>query len=68
METLEVNKLTFKSQGPFRVKTVLGNGSYELQQYNEPESVIYKYNSTYLYIIPPAIFPPEPVNTMDVRF
>ena len=32
VETGEVNKLYYRALGPFQVKTVLGNDSYELQQ------------------------------------
>ena len=46
----------------------LGNDSYKVQRYNEPESAIRKYKSSDLYPLPPYIFPHEPVNTMDVLF
>ena len=41
---------------------------YEVKWCNEPESEIWTYNGTYLYLLLPDIFPHGPVDTMDVRF
>ena len=52
----EVNTLYYQARGQFRVKTVLGSDLYELKQYNEPESAVRKYKSTYLYLPPHISF------------
>ena len=35
-ETGEVKNLSYQARGLFQVKIVLGDGSYEVQRYNEP--------------------------------
>ena len=67
-ETGEWKKLSYQSQGPLQVKTFLGNKSYEVQCYNEPSFAIRKYKSTYLYLLPLAIFLHESVKTVNLNF
>ena len=67
-KTVELNKSYYQARGPFQFKTVLGDGSYEVQQYNEPYSEIRKYKSKYSYLLPPDRFPHISVDTMDVHF
>ena len=67
-ETGEVKKLFYQSRGPFQIKSVLVNNSYKVQRYNEPESATRNYKDTDLYLLPPAIFLQEPLDTMDVHF
>ena len=45
-DTGEVKKLYYQSRGPFQIESVLGKNSYEVQQYNEPESSTRKYKIT----------------------
>ena len=52
----------------FQVEIFQGNGLYEVQQYNESESVIWNYKSAYLYLILLYVLTNESVNTMDVHF
>ena len=63
----EVGTLSYRARGPFQIVEVLGNDSYHVQRYNDTDSSIRKYKGTDLYILPPAIFPCEPLDTMDVR-
>ena len=64
----EVKKLSYQARGPFQITACLGHNSYEVQRYNEPNSATRKYKATELYLLPPTIFPAEPLDTMDQRF
>ena len=46
----------------------LVNDSYHDQRYNDEDSTIRKYKETDLYLLLPAIFPSDPMDTMDVRY
>ena len=63
-----VKKLSYQARGPFRVTRILGANSYEVQRYNSPSSAPRKYKGTELYILPPNLFPSEPMDTMDERY
>ena len=63
----EVGKLSYRARGPFQIVEVLGNDSYHVQRYNDTDSSIRKYKGTDQYMLPPSIFPCEPLDTMDVR-
>ena len=45
-DTGEVKKVSCQARGPFQIKSVLGNNSYEAHQYNEPESATRKFKGT----------------------
>ena len=64
----EVGKLSYTARGPFIIVEVLGGDSYHVQRYNDKSSAIRKYKGTDLYFLPPAIFPSDPLDTMDVRY
>ena len=64
----EVGKLSYKARGPFQITKDLGHNSYEVRRYNDQNSATRKYKATELYLLPPAIFPAEPLDTMDQRF
>ena len=66
--TGQVGKLSYKARGPFQISKVLGHGSYEVQKYNDPTSATRKYKSTELYLLPPALFPSDPLDTTDQRY
>ena len=68
LDTGEVAKLTYRSRGPFQIKTVLGNNSYEIQHYNDPTSGIRKYKGSELYLLSPFIFHHKPIDSMDTKF
>ena len=64
----EVGKLSYQAKGPFQITECLGHNSYEVKRYNDPESASRKYKGTELYLLPPAIFPHEPLDMMDERY
>ena len=64
----EVAKLSYRVRGPFTIVKDLGHGSFEVQPYNNPSAATRKYKSSDLYLLPPAIFPSEPLDFMDQRF
>ena len=64
----EVGKLSCKARGPFVTLENLGNDSYHVQRYNDADSAVRKHKGTELYLLPPAIFPIDPLDTMDVRY
>ena len=66
--TGQVGKLSYKARGPFQISKVLGHGAYEVQKYNDPSSTPRKYKSTELYLLPPALFPSDPLDTTDQRY
>ena len=63
-----VRKLSYRARGPFQIIRDLGHNSFEVQRYGKPDSQIRKYKSTELYLLPPAIFPSEPLDTVDQRY
>ena len=66
--TGEVGKLSYQAKGPFQISKIMGHNSYEVKRYNDPESASRKYKGTELYLLPPAIFPHEPLDMMDERY
>ena len=68
LSTGEVGKLSYAARGPFTIVEDLGGDSYHVQRYNDRDSAIRKYKGTDLYLLPPAIFPSDPLDTMDVRY
>ena len=63
-----VKKLSYQAKGPFQITAILDADSYEVQKYNEPNSAKRKYKGTDLYLLPPAIFPQDPLDTLDHRY
>ena len=68
LESGEVGKLSYKARGTFQIVEVLGNDSYHVQQYNNKDSTIRMYIGIDLYLLPPAIFTGDPLDTMDVQY
>ena len=67
-ETGVVKKLSYQARGPFQIVEDRGNNSFAVQRYKEPSSAIRKYKATELYLLPPALFPSDPLDTMDERY
>ena len=63
-----VEKLSYQGRGPFQIKEVLDANSYLVQRYNTQDAPTRKYKGTELYLLPPSIFPHNPVDTMDQRY
>ena len=63
-----VGKLAYRGRGLFIITKELGNNSFEVQRYGEPDSAVRKYKNTELYLLPPALFPSEVLDTIDERY
>ena len=63
-----VAKLAYKAKGPFQITAVLGADSYEVQKYGDPTSAKRKYKGIDLFLLPPVIFPSEPLETTDYKY
>ena len=64
----EVGKLSYRARGPFQIIEDLGSDSYHVKRYNDASTAVSKYKGTDLYLMPPAIFPSDLLDTMDVRY
>jgi hypothetical protein len=60
--------MMYKSKGPFVVMSSLNNGSYMLQRWNKPDSVLLKYHSSDMYLLPAGLQPSDPLDTPDLRY
>ena len=60
-----VSKLSYKAKGSFFITSDLGNNSFKVQPYDKPNSAPRKYKNTELYLLPPALFPSHPLNTIN---
>ena len=61
----QVSKLSYQARGPFKIISYLGQQSFEIQKLDKPDSAIRKYKSADLCLLPPSLFPPEPLDLMD---
>ena len=64
----KVGKLSYRTREPFQIIEDLGGDSYDVTRYNDASAPVRKYKGTDLYLLPPAIFPCDSLDTMDVRF
>ena len=64
----QVGKLSYQARGPFNIESDLGHQSFEVQKLDKPTAATRKYKSADLYLLPPSLFPPEPLDTMDQRY
>ena len=63
-----VKKVSYQDCGPFRITEVLDANIYLVQPYNNPSSAIRKYKGSEPYLLPPSIFPYEPLDTTDKKY
>ena len=63
-----VGKLSYQGRGPFQIKEIIDTNSYLVHRYTDEEGPTRKYKGTELYILPPNLFPCEPMDTMDERY
>ena len=61
-------KLSYQARGPFQIESVLAGNSYVVKRYNSTSSATRKYKGSELYLLPPSVFPNNPVDTMDQRY
>ena len=52
-----VGKLSYQAKGPLIITVDLGDNSFEVQTYDDPNSAKQKYKNMELYILLPSIFP-----------
>ena len=62
----EVSKLSYRVRGPFQIIDDLESDSYHVKRYNDSNSAVRKYKGTDLYLLPPAIFPSDPLYTDNI--
>ena len=63
-----VQKLSYQARGPFQIKEILEANAYLVAHYGKESSATRKYKGCELYLLPPSIFPHNPVDTMDQRY
>ena len=63
-----IRKLLYRDKGLFVIIAKLSNNNFEVQLYDEPQSSKRKYKNKELYMLHPALFPSEPLNTTNQRF
>ena len=63
-----VSKLSYQGRELLQIKEVFEANSYLVQRYNSPDGPTQKYKSSESYLLPPSIFPHNPVGTMDQRY
>ena len=60
-------KKIYQIRGDFCIANICAANSYEVHQYDNFLSAVRKYKGTELYLLPPSLFPHEPLDTMDER-
>ena len=63
-----VGNLSYRVKGPFIITADLGHNSFEVHRYDDPLSAKRKYKNTELYLLPPALFPSTPLDTIDQHY
>jgi hypothetical protein len=64
----QVAKLSYRLQGPMLIKEALGHGAYLLAQFNNPDGPCQKYHAQYISLLPPVLWPVEPLDGPDLRY
>lgn len=64
----KVGKFSYQIKGPLQITKDLQNGSFEVQRYGNPNAAIWKYRGCDLYLLPPSLYPSNPLDTMDQRY
>ena len=63
-----VQELSYKVRGEFQITASLGKNYYEVKRYNQPDSTSRTYKGTNMYLLPPRIFPRDPLDTTDQQY
>ena len=66
--TSAVKKVSYQARGSFQIKEILDGDSYLVTRYNSNASATRKHKGSELYLLPPNIFPSDPVDTLDQRY
>ena len=67
-ENNKVGKLSYQIRGPYQIVKDHGNNSYDVQRYGQPNGAIKKHQACDLYLLPPNLYPSDPLDTLDQRF
>ncbi|GFH50457.1 predicted protein [Chaetoceros tenuissimus] len=67
-ENNKVGKLSYQICGPYQIVKDHGNNSYDVQRYGQPNGAIKKHQACDLYLLPPNLYPSDPLDTLDQRF
>ncbi|GFH46278.1 hypothetical protein CTEN210_02752 [Chaetoceros tenuissimus] len=67
-ENNKVGKLSYQIRGPYQIIKDHGNNSYDIQRYGQPNSAIKKHQACDLYLLPPNLYPSDPLDTLDQCF
>ena len=63
-----LKNLSYQAKVPFIVTKDLYHNSFEVKTYNRPNGATRKYKATELYLLPPALYPSEPFDTINQRY
>ena len=63
-----VGKLSYQVRGPYQIIKDHSNNSYDVQRYGQPNGAIKKHQACDLYLLPPNLYPSDPLDTLDQRF
>ena len=63
-----VGKLSYQARGPYIITKSLGFNSFEVTPYDNPSGQKHKYKGIQLYLLLPALFPSEPLDTTDRQY
>ena len=63
-----VKKLVYQTRGPCTIIERVSLGTYDCRKYGKPDGTIKKLRTEDLYFLPPAIFPCESTDSIDLRY
>jgi hypothetical protein len=63
-----VAKLSYRLRGPMIIKEVLGHGAYSVARFDNPDGPRRKYHAQDLSLLPPVLWPVEPLDGPDLRY
>ena len=59
-----VAKLVYQTREPYVIVSKASLGTYNCRKYGKPEGAIKKFRTEDLYLLPPTVYPCEPVDTV----
>ena len=68
LDNKEVGKLLYRARVLFQIVEDLRSDSYHVKRNNDANYTVRKCKGTDLYLLPPAIFPSDPLDTMNARY
>ena len=58
----------YQTQGPYVIISKASLGTYNCRKYGNPDGSIKQFRTEDLYLLPPAIYPSEPIDTAGLRY